>query len=130
MLRRSPLFALVPGIIAAITLVATLGCGHAKPSLAPEQPKTLLHVTNSEFLDATIYVVVDRGQRVRLGTASSNRETTFEIPPHLLFAAVGMSFIVDPIGGSPRPSTGDMVIAAGDEIELRLSGGRAVLTKR
>lgn len=106
------------------------GCWHGKPSLAPEQPKTMLHVTNSEFLDAAIYVVVNRGQRLRLGVASSNRETTFEIPPHLLFSAVAMSFTIDPIGGPPRPSTGDMVIAAGDEIELRLSGGRAVLTKR
>ena len=107
-----------------------VACRHK--SLAPEPeppPKTFLHVANGEFLDAVVYVV-DRGQRVRLGVASSNRTTTFEIPPHLLFAATPLSFIVDPIGAPARPSTGDVIINPGDEIELQLNGGRAVLTKR
>ena len=89
----------------------------------------MLHVANGEFLDAVVYVV-DRGQRVRLGVASSNRTTDFEIPPHLLFAATPLSFVVDPIGAPARPSTGDLVIVPGDDLELRLSGGRVVLTKR
>ena len=89
----------------------------------------MVHVTNGEFLDAVVYVV-ERGQRVRLGVASSNRTTTFEIPPHLLFSATELSFFIDPIGAPPRPSTGDVVIDPGDELELRLGGGRVVLTKR
>jgi hypothetical protein len=89
----------------------------------------MVHVANGEFLDAVVYVV-ERGQRVRLGVASSNRTTTFEIPPHLLFSSTALSFLVDPIGAAPRPSTGDVVIDPGDELELRLGGGRVVLTKR
>lgn len=131
MLRRRSAFRR----FAALTflLVAPLGvqaCRHK--SLAPEPeppPKTILHVANGEFLDAVVYVV-DRGQRVRLGVASSNRTTDFEIPAHLLFAATPLSFVVDPIGAPARPSTGDVVIVPGDDLELRLNGGRAVLTKR
>jgi hypothetical protein len=89
----------------------------------------MLHVTNSEFLDAVVYVV-ERGQRVRLGVASSNRTTTFEIPPHLLFSPTALNFLLDPIGAPARPSTGDMVIDPGDDLDLRFSGGRVVVTKR
>jgi hypothetical protein len=106
------------------------GCRHLKSAQpVPEPPKTMLHVTNGEFLDAVVYVV-DRGQHVRLGVATSNRTTTFEIPSHLVFAPRPLSFQVHPIGGSTRPSSGDVVIEPGDEIDLQLNGGRVVLTKR
>ena len=131
MLRRG--YTLPRSCVPILLLLALLGaaaCRHKSLAPAPEPPpKTILHVANGEFLDAVVYVV-DRGQRVRLGVASSNRTTTFEIPPHLLFAATPLSFVVDPIGAPARPSTGDVVIVPGDDLELRLSGGRAVLTKR
>lgn len=96
---------------------------------APAPAKTFLHVTNGEYLDAVVYVV-DRGQNVRLGVAGSNRTTTFELPSHLVFAPRPLSFSVHPIGAPTRPSTADVVIEPGDDIDLQLSGGRAVLTKR
>ena len=96
---------------------------------APQPAKTFLHVTNGEFLDAVVYVV-DRGQSVRLGVASSNRTTTFEIPSHIVFAPRPLSFLIHPIGTQSQPSTGDVVIEPGDDIDLRLNGGRVVLTKR
>ena len=117
-------------VLASSLALAIGGCHNSKSSEpAPEQPKTMLHVTNSEFLDAVVYVI-DHGQRVRLGIASSNRTTTFEIPKHLLFAATSLSFVLDPIGAPARPSTGEIVIDPGDDLELRLEGGRVVLTKR
>src|SRR3954454_1568046 len=128
---RSPLLAAARSLLAATLLCAPLTYCHRAKSLQPTpvQPKTFVHVANGEFLDAVVYVV-DRGQRVRLGVASSNRTTDFEIPAHLLFAATPLSFVVDPIGAPARPSTGDLVIVPGDDLELRLNGGRAVLTKR
>jgi len=132
MLRRRSL-RIPPITFLAFLLVAPLGvqaCRHKSLAPAPEPPpRTILHVANGEFLDAVVYVV-DRGQRVRLGVASSNRTTDFEIPAHLLFAATALSFVADPIGAPARPSTGDLVIVPGDDLELRLSGGRAILTKR
>jgi hypothetical protein len=131
MLRRR--YALRRFTVLALLLLAPLGvdaCRHKSLAPAPEPPpRTFVHVANGEFLDAVVYVV-DRGQRVRLGVASSNRTTDFEIPAHLLFAATPLSFVVDPIGAPARPSTGDLVIVPGDDLELRLNGGRAVLMKR
>lgn len=110
--------------------IALASCRHGRPDAPlPEQPKTTLHVTNGEFLDAVIYVV-ERGQNVRLGTASSNQTTTFVIPPHLIFGATPLSFRVDPVGARAQLPTSELMIDPGDEIELRLSGGRVVLTKR
>ena len=124
-LRR---FTVLASLLAALSTVDA--CRHKSLAPAPEPPpRTFVHVANGEFLDAVVYVV-DRGQRVRLGVASSNRTTDFEIPAHLLVAATPLSFVVDPIGAPARPSTGDLVIVPGDDLELRLSGGRAVLTKR
>ena len=128
--RRSDPTSLLPFVLVATLTLTMSGCHTARPSQpAPEQPKTILHVTNGEFLDAVVYVV-EHGQRVRLGVANSNRTTTFEIPKHLVFASTPLSFVLDPIGAPARPSTGEVVIDPGDEVELRLSGGRVVLTKR
>jgi len=121
---------LPPLFFAALLTLGAPGCHRSMSSQpAPVQPKTMLHVTNGEFLDAVVYVV-ERGQRVRLGVASSNRTTTFEIPPHMLFSSTALSFVLDPIGAPARPSTGDVVIDPGDDLELHFGGGRVVLTKR
>ena len=96
---------------------------------APPPPKTVVRVTNGDFLDATIYVV-RRGQNVRLGTASSNTTTTFVIPAHLVFGSTALSFLIDPVGSSRRQATPEVVVDAGDELELRLGGGRPQLGKK
>ena len=109
---------------------AVVACFHGNSSIiVPEQPKTTVHVSNGEFLDAVIYVV-NHGQPVRLGIASSNRTTTFEIPKHMIFGATPLSFQVHPIGANIQPSTGDVMIDPGDDLDLQISGGRLVLTRR
>jgi hypothetical protein len=124
--RRSSLLWLVMPMLALFAAA----CHKPKSSIiAPEQPKTMLHVTNGEFLDAVVYVV-NGAQRVRLGVATSNQTTTFEIPSHLIFGATPLSFLAHLIGGNTRPSTGDVVIDPGDDLELRLNAGRVLLTKR
>jgi hypothetical protein len=124
-------YALLWLALPTLALSPALGaCHHGRSSIVvPEQPKTTLRVSNEEFLDAVIYVV-NNGQPVRLGIASSNRTTTFEIPKHLIFGATPLSFQVHPIGANTRPSTGDMMIDPGDDLDLQLSGGRLVLTRR
>ena len=129
-MRLPRLTSFLPLAVAALLTLDVTGCYGPKSSQpVPEPPKTMLYVTNGEFLDAVVYVV-EQGKRVRLGVASSNRTTTFELPPHLVFAPTPMSFLLDPIGAPARPSTGEVVIDPGDEIELRYSGGRVVVSKR
>lgn len=125
--RHALLWLALSMLALSTTLVA---CHKARSSIiVPEQPRTTLRVSNGEFLDAVVYVV-NRGQPVRLGVASSNRTTTFEIPKHLIFGATPLSFQVHPIGANTRPSTGDMMIDPGDDLDLQISGGRLVITRR
>ena len=96
---------------------------------APPPPTTNVHVVNNDFLDAVVYVV-HRGQSVRLGMATSNTTTTFVVPAQLIFGSTALSFVVDPVGAPRRQGTGEIVVDPGDDIELLVSGGRALLNKR
>ena len=94
-----------------------------------EPPPTVVQVNNNNFLDMVVYVV-QRGQRIRLGTATSNRATNFVIPPHVFFGPTPISFVVDPVGSGRIQSTSEIVVDAGEELELRLDGGRLSLRKK
>ena len=119
-------------LLAAIALLS-LGPSACKrnrlASKAPPPPKTIVHVTNSDFLDATVYVV-RQGQNLRLGTASSNATTTFVIPAQVVFGSTSLSFLIDPVGSNRRQTTAEVVVNAGDELELRVGGGRPQIAKR
>ena len=64
---------------------------------------------------------------VGAGTIATRKKSTRSI---IVFAPRPLSFLIHPIGAPSQPSTGDVVIEPGDDIDLRLNGGRAVLTKR
>ena len=119
-------------LFAAIALLpfGPAGCKRNRlSSKAPPPPKTVVRVTNSDFLDAVVYVVL-RGQNVRLGTASSNATSTFVIPAQLVFGSTPLSFLVDPVGSSRRQASAEVLVDAGDELELRVAGGRTQVAKR
>ena len=105
-------------------------CNRARSALKPPPPpKTVVHVSNGDFLDAVIYVV-QQGQRVRLGTATSNTTTMFVIPAQLVFSSTSLSFLIDPVGSTRRQSSGQIVVDPGDDVELQLSAGRIMLGKK
>jgi len=119
-------------LFAAAALFATgpAACKRNRLSQHPEPPpKTVVRVTNTDFLDVVVYVA-RRGQNVRLGTASSNTTTTFVIPSQMIFGATSLSFLVDPVGSNRRQSTGELLVDAGDELELRVGGGRPQIGKK
>src|SRR4051794_33263036 len=100
-------------IVAAAALTAAC---QSKPHVGPDQPATTLTVVNTNFLDMTVYVL--RGsQRVRLGIASSNRKTTFEIPASLVFGPTALSFLADPIGSDRRPTSQEITVSPGDNVQ-------------
>ena len=103
--------------VAAAVAVAT-AC-RSKPHVGPEQPTTTVTVVNTNFLDMTVYVL--RGsQRVRLGIASSNRTTRFEIPASLVFGPTPLSFLADPIGSDRRPTSQEITVSPGDNVQLQI----------
>jgi hypothetical protein len=115
---------------AALLPYGPTGCKRNRLSQPAEPPpKTVVRVTNTDFLDVVVYVA-RRGQNVRLGTASSNTTTTFVIPSQLIFGATSLSFLIDPVGSNRRQSTGELLVDAGDELELRVGSGRPQVGKK
>jgi hypothetical protein len=117
-------------VLIAAAPTGLTGCSRNRSTRrVDEPPPTVVQVSNNNFLDIVVYVV-QRGQRIRLGTATSNRATNFVIPSHVFFGPTPISFVVDPVGSGRVQSTGEIVVDAGEELELRLDGGRLSLTRK
>jgi hypothetical protein len=100
----------------AVVAFALTACGGAR-SQATDQPQTTLRVENQGFLDMTIYVLVG-SQRVRLGIATGNSNTTLRIPSQYVFGATSLRFLADPIGGNRTPVSESITVSPGDEVVL------------
>ena len=103
-------------------LVASLGlalgaCGSKNKAPPIPQARTTLRVENQGFSDMTIYAIRS-GQRVRLGTAYGNQNTTFTIPANLIFGATPLRFLADPIGSNRTPVSDEFTVQAGDQVRL------------
>jgi hypothetical protein len=107
-------------VLALALFPALSGCAGRRRAPRPEQPKTYVAVTNNNFLDMTVYVIRNGGQRVRLGIASSNRTTRMEIPSYLIFGPTPISFLADPIGSDQRPFSQEIQVSPGDEVHLTI----------
>lgn len=102
---------------------AFVGCAHhGLPEMDEEYGPAQLTVTNQYQLDYDIFVVTEAGQRWRLGLATGNHTSTFEIPKAFVDGGMAhLHFLADPVGGT-QPEEGEMVVVnPGDEIELTLA---------
>lgn len=112
--------------LAVLTLGATLpaaGCWRkgAAGSQEVERPTTL-RVRNQGFLDVNVYAV--RGsQRVRLGTVTGNSTQVLRIPGFLMNGITPLRFIADPIGNQRTPTSDEIVVTPGDEVQLFIPPG-------
>ena len=107
-------------VLAAACLWAGACIGPKKNRPTPEQPPTTVAVENQGFLDANIYVLRS-SQRLRLGTARGNHTSEFKIPPHVIFGSTTLRFVVEPIGGRRQPTSPQISVSAGDEVQLVIS---------
>lgn len=93
-------------------------CAYSRAPATP-QPETRVRVENQASLDMNIYVL--RGaERIRLGTATALSTTILKIPSHLIFGATPLRFLADPIGSNRTPVSDEIIVAAGDEVTLRI----------
>lgn len=117
-LARTPAAAALAVLALGVTLPAT-GCwrkGAASAQQQDERPTTL-RVRNQGFLDVNVYAV--RGsQRVRLGTVTGNSTQVLRIPPFLMNGITPLRFIADPIGNQRTPTSDEIVVTPGDEVQL------------
>lgn len=86
--------------------------------LEPERTSTTVRVENRSFDNVVVYVLGSSGVRRRLGEVSGTSTRVFEIPRNMIFGATSLRFQVDPIGGSRTPISQDIVVSAGDQVQL------------
>lgn len=95
--------------------------GNAGSMANPEQVTTV-DVQNQGSLDMDVYVErAPVGQRIRLGTATANTSTKMKIPADVLLgASTSLRFIADPIGGTRRSVSSEILVNRGDEVTLQI----------
>jgi hypothetical protein len=106
-----------------LSTAALVACAHhGLPEADQEYGPAQLTVENQYQLDYDIFVVTEAGQRWRLGLATGNHTSTFEIPKAFVDGgAAHLHFLADPVGGT-QPEEGEMVVVnPGDEIQLTLA---------
>jgi hypothetical protein len=103
-------------VTAASALLAA--CATARAPANP-QAETTVRVENQSTMDMNIYVL--RGaERIRLGTVTAVSTSVLKIPNNLIFGATPLRFLADPIGSSKMPVSDEIVVAAGDQVTLRI----------
>lgn len=112
-LHRGALAALIGSLA-----LATACMRNTQEELSAEPiPPTYVKVENRAFLDMNVYVFRS-SQRVRLGMANGNSTARFVIPSSLLFGSTPLRFLADPIGGNRTPTSQEISVSPGDEVQL------------
>ncbi|MDQ2889455.1 MAG: hypothetical protein M3R65_02730 [Gemmatimonadota bacterium] len=116
-----------PAAIAlSVALLASSACARngstGAGGAAVPQAVTTLTVDNQGSLDMDVFVTRSPvGQRIRLGTATANTTTRMVIPSDaLLGTATSLRFIADPIGGTRRSVSSDILVNPGDTVTLQI----------
>ena len=102
-------------------LAGAAGCNafkHTSDTTEPAQP-TIVQVDNQGFLDMTVYAARS-SQRVRLGIATGNGKTNFNIPSILMSGLTPLHFVADPIGGRRASVSQEITVAPGDTVVLTI----------
>jgi hypothetical protein len=104
----------------ALVLGTASACFSRGGGGGPQQPPTTLVVRNQSFLEMVIYLLPSSGasNRVRLGNAASNRDTTFTIPRQYVFGLSTLRFLADPIGSNRTPLSDQIQVSPGDRVVI------------
>ena len=105
--------------IVALAVIAGCHAGKTDTAAAPEAGATLT-VENQGFTDMTIYAVSGTTGRVRLGQVTGNTTQLLPIPGYLVQSGGTLRFIADPIGGSRRPVSDELLVGPGDSVTLTI----------
>lgn len=88
-------------------------------SAEPTNARSVVQVENRNFYDMQVYAV-RFGERQRLGLATGNRTTTFELPPHWTTGAT-VRFVASPVGSDKAAWSQDFTVRPGDVVRLEIN---------
>ncbi len=102
--------------------LAVPACSHTGPQSAADaaQAPTVLRVENQSFYDMDIYMVRQAGDRVRIGSVTSQQTANLPIPSSLLFGLSTVRFIARPLAGPGAEISQDITVAAGDTVVMTI----------
>ncbi len=109
---------------AALLLLALAlpACSRARPQSAEDaaQAPTVLQVDNESLSDMDIYMVRQAGDRLRLGSVTSQQTADMTIPASLLFGLSNVRFIARPLAGRGAEVSQNITVAAGDTVVMTI----------
>jgi hypothetical protein len=115
------------GLVSLVMLSAACGASQSpspspapKPGTAPvesseSEHRTRVEIDNQNFSDMDIYLI-NRGTRVRLGSATGLSKTTLLLPGAALAGGWQVSLQADPIGGAAPIRTPALLVAPGQNV--------------
>jgi hypothetical protein len=106
----------------ALVLVLPAACSSApepETSTAPVRARTVVQVENRNFYDMQVYAV-RFGERQRLGLATGNRTSTFELPSNWLDTGGTIQFVASPVGSERVAWTEQVSVRPGDVVRLQV----------
>ncbi len=113
-------------LLACTAALLVAGCSllphhkHDDQSADEEQPAqdVGLHVANHNWSDIVVFAV--RGSsRMRLGDVTTGAQADFVVPRNMVIGG-SLTVLLHPIGGPRDFSTGPILVAPGQEIDLRV----------
>ena len=99
-------------------LLIVLACSTLPAGSSAQTEPTVVEVNNQSFLDMTVYAVRS-SQRVRLGLATANSTTRFNLPSSLVGGLSTLRFVADPIGSNRASVSQEITIAPGDTVAMK-----------
>ena len=105
-----------------LTLALPAACSSApepETSAGPVNARTIVQIENRNFYDMQIYAV-RFGERQRLGLATGNRTSTFELPAHWTTGA-SVRFVASPVGSDQVAWSQDYSVKPGDVVKLEIN---------
>jgi hypothetical protein len=110
------------GVLLGLVLAACAPRATTPATQAANAPSDNIRVQvrNDAFWDATIYLVRESSERVRLGIANGNATTTLTVPRAVTIGLTQVRFLIDWIGRSGREVSESITAAPGDTVELQI----------
>ena len=109
---------------ALVSLMAMVGCasGNQRPAAGSNANRAQTYLTVDNTLPETFQMYVTDGVRkLRMGTAMPLRQTRMLIPSSVIFPAVSLEFLAQPMDNSGPAISERLTINPGENVGLKLA---------
>jgi hypothetical protein len=104
----------------AVPAACSSAAREADTGATPVSARTIVQVQNRNFYDMQIYTV-RFGERQRLGLATGNQTTTFELPRNWIDTGGTVQFVASPVGSNQVSWSQQLSVQPGDVVRLQVN---------